>query len=111
MNAAPLEGTRTYRLRVPPHVPAQQFWAVTVYDQAEANLMRESPKVEVNSYQNLRKNPDGSVDVYFGPAAPSGQETNWIYTAPGRHGSPCSASTARRSPSSTRAGNFRTSRR
>ena len=100
-----------YRLRVPPHVPAQQFWAVTVYDQAEANLMRESPKVEVNSYQNLQKNPDGSVDVYFGPAAPSGQETNWIYTAPGRHGSPCSASTARRSPSSTRAGNFRTSRR
>lgn len=84
MNAAPLEGSRTYRLRVPPHVPAQQFWAVTVYDQAEANLMRESPKVEVNSYQNLQKNPDGSVDVYFGPAAPSGQETNWIYTAPGR---------------------------
>jgi hypothetical protein len=30
--AAPLQGGKTYRLRVPPNVPAQQFWAVTVYE-------------------------------------------------------------------------------
>jgi len=27
---------------------------------------------------------DGSVDVYFGPTAPAGQEHNWIQTIPGR---------------------------
>ena len=30
----------------------------------------------------MHKNADGSVDVYFGPAAPAGKEANWIYTAP-----------------------------
>jgi Protein of unknown function (DUF1214) len=26
--------------------------------------------------------PDGSVDVYFGPKAPTGRESNWIQTIP-----------------------------
>ena len=26
---------------------------------------------------------DGSVDVYFGPAAPAGKESNWVPTKPG----------------------------
>jgi hypothetical protein len=30
----------------------------------------------------LRKNDDGSVDLYVGPKAPSGWETNWIETLP-----------------------------
>ena len=29
-------------------------------------------------------NPDGSVDVYFGPEAPEGKENNWIQTIPGK---------------------------
>ena len=31
----------------------------------------------------LQKNADGSVDVYFGPKAPTGKESNWIPTNPG----------------------------
>ena len=27
---------------------------------------------------------DGSVDVYFGPQAPEGKESNWIQTIPGK---------------------------
>src|SRR5277367_6652525 len=27
-----LDGARSYRLRVPPDVPAKQFWSATVYD-------------------------------------------------------------------------------
>jgi hypothetical protein len=27
-------------------------------------------------------NDDGSVEVYFGPAAPSGKESNWVPTSP-----------------------------
>jgi hypothetical protein len=35
----------------------------------------------VNSNQKaLQKNKDGSVDIYFGPKAPKGHETNWIPT-------------------------------
>jgi hypothetical protein len=31
----------------------------------------------------LAKNPDGSTDVFIGPDAPDGLETNWIQTIPG----------------------------
>ena len=33
---------------------------------------------------DLKKNDDGSVNVYFGPEAPQGKEANWIPTAEGR---------------------------
>src|SRR5262245_66040594 len=29
---------------------------------------------------DLQKNADGSIDLYFGPAAPAGQEANWVPT-------------------------------
>jgi hypothetical protein len=29
-------------------------------------------------------NDDSSVDVYFGPEAPAGMESNWIQTIPGK---------------------------
>jgi hypothetical protein len=81
----PLQGAKSYRLRVPPNVPAKQFWAVTVYDLDTAGFVREAPRVELNSYdQNMPRSADGSVDVFFGPAAPKGNESNWIATARGK---------------------------
>jgi hypothetical protein len=83
--ALPLEGGKTYRLHVPPEVPARQFWAVTVYDLESAGFIRDAPCVEFNSYaRDAPRNADGSVDVLFGPTAPAGREANWIYTAPGK---------------------------
>jgi hypothetical protein len=38
----------------------------------------------VNSYKNLKQNDDGSVDVYLGPKAPDGYESNFIRTVPGK---------------------------
>jgi hypothetical protein len=29
-------------------------------------------------------NADGSYDIYFGPKAPKGKESNWIQTKPGK---------------------------
>jgi len=34
--------------------------------------------------EDLVKNTDGSVDVYFGPEAPKGKEANWVQTVPGK---------------------------
>ena len=79
-----LDGGRAYRLRVPPNVPARQFWAVTVYDLETAAFIRGAPNVEINSYRDMLRAPDGSVDVFFGPHAPTGRSANWVYTAPGR---------------------------
>jgi hypothetical protein len=33
--------------------------------------------------QGLQKNADGSVDIYFGPKAPAGKDSNWVPTNPG----------------------------
>ncbi|MNN84422.1 hypothetical protein D3C81_2015820 [compost metagenome] len=65
-------------------MPAAQYWSVTVYGTETMAFFPEAPKVTLDSYQGLQKNPDGSVDVYFGPQAPAGKESNWVYTAPGK---------------------------
>lgn len=80
-----LNGSNTYRLRVPANVPTTQFWAVVAYDNATAGFIREAPVVGLDSYNpQLKKNADGSVDLYFAPKAPQGQEMNWISTREGR---------------------------
>jgi hypothetical protein len=80
-----LDGRTSYRLRVPANVPARQFWAVTVYDLETAGFVWKAPVVELNSYdQKMRRNADGTVDVYFGPKAPIAAKDNWIFTARGK---------------------------
>jgi hypothetical protein len=32
----------------------------------------------------LQKNADGSADIFFGPAAPTGRDSNWVPTDPAR---------------------------
>jgi hypothetical protein len=33
---------------------------------------------------DVKKNPDGSYDIYFGPNAQQGKEGNWVQTVPGK---------------------------
>jgi hypothetical protein len=81
----PLRGENTYRLHVPANAPVREFWALTIYDQETAALFRESTRLTLGSLdKQLRKNADGSVDIYIGPKAPVGQESNWLYTPPGK---------------------------
>ena len=32
----------------------------------------------------VKSNPDGSVDIYFGPEIAAGKESNWVQTVPGK---------------------------
>jgi hypothetical protein len=80
-----LDGSKNYKLKVPPKVPVRDFWAVTVYDLETASYLRDAAKSSVDSKQtDLEKNSDGSVDIFFGPKAPEGKEANWIPTLEGR---------------------------
>ncbi len=80
-----LNGSNTYHLHVAANVPTSQFWAVDVYDAATAAFIRQHTVVGLDSYKDdLRKNADGTVDVYFGPKSPAGQESNWIPTLEGK---------------------------
>jgi hypothetical protein len=81
-----LDGAHTYRLRVPPNAPIQLFWSVTVYDVDSRALIRNKQRIaDRSSRMDLRKNADGSVDIFTGPKAPKGFEKNWIPTVPGRN--------------------------
>ncbi len=80
-----LRGGNSYRLRIPPNVPANDYWAVTVYDAQTAGFLRKSSRINVDSYDNgLQRNADGSIDVYFGPRPPSDKTANWIQTVEGK---------------------------
>jgi len=82
-NDKPLRGENTYRIRVPANAPVREFWALTVYDKETDAIFRESTRLTVGSLdKDLRKNSDGSVDIYIGPKVPAGWEANWIYTPP-----------------------------
>ncbi|MNX27690.1 hypothetical protein D3C86_577830 [compost metagenome] len=81
----PFDGGKTYVLRVPPNVPAKDFWSVVVYDtQTRSMLQTDQPFPSLSSEKQLDVNADGSVDVYFGPRAPAGKERNWVQTIPGK---------------------------
>ena len=79
----PLDGGSTYRLHVPANAPVKLYWSATVYDRATHALIREMPwSSRSSNTPGLQKNADGSVDVYFGPKAPAGKESNWVPTNP-----------------------------
>jgi hypothetical protein len=81
-----LDGGTTYRLRVPPNPPIKLFWSVTVYDvDTRALILNQQNIADRSSRMDLRRNEDGSVDIYCGPTAPAGFEKNWIPTAPGKN--------------------------
>lgn len=80
-----LSGGTSYRLRVPAHVPVNNFWSVTVYDAETASgLDNGQPFPSISSFDKPVANPDGSTDIYFGPSAPQGHERNWLRTVPGK---------------------------
>ena len=80
-----LDGGKNYKLVMPPDVPVQDFWAITTYDLETASYLRDIEPSSIDSnMKNVKKNADGSVDIYFGPKAPKGKENNWLPTDPKR---------------------------
>lgn len=80
-----LDGGKTYRLHFPPDVPAKDFWSLVVYDnQTRSMLQTDQQFPSLNSQRGVQQNADGSTDIYFGPKAPVGKESNWIQTVPGK---------------------------
>jgi hypothetical protein len=81
-----LNGSKTYKLTVPQPVPANLFWSVTVYDAAtRSEVQTPQDKAALRSLFELKDAAGaGSVDLYFGPKAPSSGPGRWIQTTPGR---------------------------
>jgi hypothetical protein len=80
------DGAKTYKLHLPPNVPVNDFWAVTIYDTQTRSLLQTSQTFPTVGSQDkgFEKNADGSFDIYFSPEAPEGKEGNWLQTIPGK---------------------------
>src|SRR5499426_906254 len=77
----PLDGNKTYRLSVPANAPVEQYWSATAYDrQTHALIVGMSRPSLASNDTAVQKEPDGSVTIYFAPAAPAGKESNWVPT-------------------------------
>jgi len=81
-----LDGSKNYRLHLPPNIPVKTFWSVIPYDTQTRSVLQTDQRDTALSSEmgTVQANPDGSVDVYFGPKAPKGKESNWIQTVPGK---------------------------
>ena len=81
----PLSGGASYRLELPPDVPAANFWSVVLYDAANGSgLENGQPFPSLSSRDKPAQNLDGTTELWFGPTAPAGREANWLRTVPGK---------------------------
>jgi hypothetical protein len=82
-----LNGSNTYKLRLPPNPPAALFWAVTAYNITDGTMV-ETPQLmpSINGFNKVSTNSDGSVELWFSPSRPSDvPQSNWIQTVGGRN--------------------------
>ena len=81
-----LDGSKTYKIHLPPNVPAKDFWSFTLYDNQTRSMLQTDQRFPGldNNKKGLKKNKDGSFEVYFGSKPPKGWENNWIQTVPGK---------------------------
>jgi hypothetical protein len=75
-----LDGSHTYKLRLPKGIPVHLYWAVTIYNPADGTMPQtDQPFPSRNMFDKPPSNADGSVDLYFGPTKPNSVDAkSWI---------------------------------
>jgi hypothetical protein len=86
----PLTGTHVYRLHLPPGaIPVDGFWSLTMYEQDfDGRLVLVNNPIDRSAIGDrtpgLRRNRDGSVDIWIQRAQPgSARRGNWLPAPPG----------------------------
>jgi hypothetical protein len=81
-----LDGSNTYKLHLPAGIPAKLYWAVTIYNPVDGTMPQTGqPFPSRNQFDKPPSNPDGSLDMYFGPTKPDGVDPkSWIQTQEGK---------------------------
>lgn len=86
----PFDGAKTYKVTLPPKIPAAAFWSFTLYDNQTRSMLQTPqnyPRAGSQSYPSpaAEAAADGTTTVWFGPTQPGGvPRGNWIQTVPGK---------------------------
>ena len=79
-SGAPLDGSKAYALHLTEAPPTHEGWSLSAYN-TSGNIMPTNPaRNAFTNISDLHRNPDGSIDIYLQPTAPSlpEQAQNWI---------------------------------
>lgn len=86
----PLDGAKSYKVKLPPDIPAARFWSLTLYDNQTRSMLQTPqrfPRAGSQAYPTpaASADADGSTTVTFAPERPSDSpEGNWIQTTEGK---------------------------
>lgn len=59
--------------------PVKGFWSLTMYDENYFFVSNPINRYSISQRQNLKTNPDGSVDIYIQHESPGAdKESNWL---------------------------------
>jgi hypothetical protein len=89
-NKAFLDGAKSYSVTLPPGIPQERFWSLTLYDNQTRSMLvtpQRFPRAGSQAYPTPAAvaNPDGSTTIHFGPEQPDGvPDGDWIQTMPGK---------------------------
>jgi hypothetical protein len=65
--------------------PAEGFWSLTMYDGQYFFVANSINRYSISARQNLKSNPDGSVDLYIQKDSPGAdKEANWLPAPAGK---------------------------
>ncbi|WP_448034896.1 DUF1254 domain-containing protein [Bradyrhizobium liaoningense] len=65
--------------------PARGFWSLTMYDSNYFFVANPINRYSISARQNLKPNPDGSVDIYIQKDSPgTDKESNWLPAPSGK---------------------------
>ena len=81
----PFDGSKTYKLHLPPDVPVNNFWAVAIYDTQTRSMLQTGQRFPTGGKPvqgNQEKTPmAGSTSTQKRRRA---KENNWLQTVPGK---------------------------
>ena len=77
----PYDGANKYVMHFPKGQlpPVRGFWSVTMYDANYFFVANPINRYSISARQNLKANPDGSIDLYIQNQSPGAdKESNWL---------------------------------
>jgi hypothetical protein len=82
---AKLDGAKSYVIHFPAGglPPVNAFWSITIAGANRLMTANAAHKYSVSDRSGFQTSPDGSVDIYLQPTAPTGHEANWLPTPSG----------------------------